>query len=57
MMQVAWIVALAVLLGVLVWVGGGGLDLDPSSDVDDAHQGKTPHGEGLDGKAVRSLAG
>lgn len=47
--------ALAVLLGVLVWVGGGGLDLNPSSHADDGQTGKTPHGKGQGSEAVRYL--
>ncbi|CAN0444548.1 unnamed protein product, partial [Ectocarpus sp. 12 AP-2014] len=37
--KVALVVTLCVLLGVLMWVGGGGLDIQPSSSSDEAQHG------------------
>lgn len=53
--QVAWMVTLCVLLGVLVWVGRGGLDIQPSSPsapVDFQQQETTPQVVALDTEVV-----
>ncbi|CAM9557574.1 unnamed protein product, partial [Ectocarpus sp. 12 AP-2014] len=47
--KVALVVTLCVLLGVLMWVGGGGLDIQPSSSSDEAQHGTTPNVSGREG--------